>query len=245
MHDVLGERMKTFYEDVAKTKLTRRIPVIGRLDGKAFHTLTRNMKKPYDEDFQYCMWQTAKYLCENIQGCKLAYVQSDEISLLLIDYAKLNTDAWFGYQVQKMCSVAASMCSVIFNKILSEYFETNNLSVFDARFFNIPKEEVNNYFLWRQNDASRNSVSCLAQSQFSHKELHGKNTSEMQDMLMLQKGINWNGCPVSQKRGVCIKKETYMVGETERSRWVIDENIPIFSQDRDYIQTLVDEIYEN
>ena len=264
--DSLGDRMKENYENRAKTYLVRRMPVIIRLDGKAFHTFTKGLKKPYDEAFHNTMNATMKYLCENIQGCKLGYTQSDEITLLLTDYDTLTTDAWFGYNVQKMCSVSASMATMAFNKFLEyfaeveikfsndkKYIETlqaaiNKGAMFDSRCFNIPKEEVANCFIWRQQDATRNAIQMLGQTHFSHKELDCKNQNDIQDMLMLQKGINFNDMPTEFKRGVCCIKEEYypepMPGYEDcdidvssvRTRWVLDKEIPIFTQDRNYIE---------
>jgi tRNA(His) 5'-end guanylyltransferase len=267
--DSLGDRMKENYENRAKTYLTRRMPVIIRLDGKAFHTFTRGMKKPYDEIFHNTMNATLKYLCENIQGCKLGYTQSDEITLLLTDYDTLTTDAWFDYSVQKMCSVSASMATMAFNKYLREftdkylkssafvnhyweedveaYANTLNKAIekgamFDSRCFNIPIEEVTNCFIWRQQDATRNAIQMLGQCNFSHKELQNKSCNDIQDILMLQKGINFNDMPTEFKRGVCcIKKEVpctdRLIGY--KVDWVIDDEIPIFTQDRDYIERLI------
>lgn len=262
--DSLGDRMKENYENRAKTYLTRRTPVIIRLDGKAFHTFTRGMKKPYDEIFHNTMNATMKYLCENIQGCKLGYTQSDEITLLLTDYDTLTTDAWFDYNVQKICSVSASMATMAFNKFLRENFNAVDLdaeleyakalfkkldsAMFDSRCFNIPVEEVTNCFIWRQQDATRNAIQMLGQCHFSHKELDKKSQNDIQDMLMLQKGINFNDMPTEFKRGVCcVKKEYYpdpMPGyencevdaKLVRTRWVIDKEIPIFTQDRYYVK---------
>lgn len=271
--DSLGDRMKENYENRAKTYLVRRMPVIIRLDGKAFHTFTKGLKKPYDAIFHNTMNQTMKYLCENIQGCKLGYTQSDEITLLLTDYDTLDTDAWFGYNVQKMCSVSASMATMAFNKFFREKYEIaednyqeawnvsdedwryiqalrNKLNVvmFDSRCFNIPKEEVTNCFIWRQQDATRNAIQMLGQCNFPHKELQGKSCNDIQDMLMTQKGINFNDMPIEFKRGVCCVKEEYypdlMPGcedcpidaTSVRTRWVLDKEIPIFTQDRDYVE---------
>ena len=181
--DSLGDRMKENYENRAKTYLVRRMPVIIRLDGKAFHTFTKGLKKPYDEIFHNTMNATMKYLCENIQGCKLGYTQSDEITLLLTDYDTFDTNAWFDYNVQKICSVSASMATMAFNKYLRDFSKDtlrriNNAftctieedkyatvlenaiekgAMFDSRCFNIPKEEVTNCFIWRQQDATRNA----------------------------------------------------------------------------------------
>ena len=291
--DALGTRMKEYYESIPKTKLTRRMPVIIRIDGKAFHTFTKGFARPFDEVLIKTMQETTKYLCENIQGCVLGYTQSDEISLVLVDYKNLNTSAWFDYEVQKMCSIAASMATMAFNKIFaknvaqenaltSEWLDNGELNpnyknkelqslwaahwkaldkgaMFDARVFNLPKEEVANYIYWRQLDASRNSVQMTGQANFSDRELQGKSCSDIQDMLMLQKGINWNNYPVPQKRGTCVIKESgfeqtrtviepqqfgaprvTVNEEVHNSRWIIDTNIPIFKgEDRDYIESLV------
>lgn len=269
IHDDLGIRMKTFYEQIPQTKLMRRTPVAIRIDGKAFHTFTRGFQKPFDEVLIKSMQATMKYLCENIQGCVLGYTQSDEITLILVDYKNLNSCAWFDYEVQKMCSIAASMATMAFNKAFeknvdsfdlyrydgNEYdsFDNYKLSniyysaiergaMFDARVFNIPKEEVTNLIYWRQLDATRNSIQMVGQANFSHKELQNKSCNQIQDMLMVQKGINWNDLPVNQKRGsCCIKKLCEDLNESMmRTYWYIDNNIPIFKgTDREYIDKLI------
>lgn len=270
----LGDRMKNNYENVNRFYLTRRMPIVIRMDMKAGHTFTKGMKKPFDDIFVKTMQETMKYLCENIQGCVLGYTQSDEISLVLVDYAELTTDAWFGNNLQKMCSVSASMATLAFNKAFTRniskqskrlytehlegkdasYIETleiamNKGAMFDSRVFTIPKEEVCNYMLWRQQDATRNSILSVGQANFSHKDLHGKSCNNIQDMLMTQKGINWNDYATTLKRGsCCIKVDDGLTaydevgnicGYTQRSKWVIDNEIPIFSQDRNYIERLI------
>lgn len=278
VHDDLGNRMKTFYEQIPKTKLMRRTPVIIRIDGKAFHTFTRGFKRPFDEILIKTMQETTKFLCENIQGCVLGYTQSDEITLVLVDYQRFESCAWFDYEIQKICSISASMTTMAFNKFFAknvkeydmewkcgltpqsveiqkahyDYMEVLNKAVekgamFDARVFNIPKEEVTNCVYWRQLDASRNSIQMVGQANFSHKELHCKTCNDIQDMLMLQKNINWNDFPTHQKRGTCvIKSDEY--GESNElgdvaigsSRWIIDKEIPIFKgEGRQYIDKLV------
>lgn len=261
--DNLGNRMKS-YEGVSRTHLTRRLPVIIRLDGKAFHTFTRGFKKPFDDVLIQTMQETAKYLCENIQGCKIAYTQSDEISLLLTDYEKINTCAWFDNNIQKMVSVSASMATLAFNRLfreavsrlghilgcegidkeeLSRYFDTLesrlDKAIFDSRIFTIPKEEVNNYFIWRQQDCVRNSIQMVGQSNFSHKELHKKNCDEIQEMLYQKRAINWSDLPIFQKRGSCIVKDQVEKNGVMRSVWEVDKEIPTFTKDRDYINKLV------
>jgi tRNA(His) 5'-end guanylyltransferase len=254
--DSLGDRMKG-YENVTRYKLLKRNPVIIRVDGKAFHTFTRGFKRPFDGIMVETMWDTAVFMCRNIQGCKLAYVQSDEISLLLTDYEQLNTDSWFDYTLQKMASIASSLATAGFNESfrenVDEYCDTieekrkyaGRLALFDARVFSLPREEVNNYFVWRQQDATRNSIQMVAQANFSHKELQNKSCNVLQDMLFLQKGINWDKLPITQKRGACIFKHSLFKDvkgqnkQCERKVWCVDHNIPIFSQDTAYVNKFV------
>lgn len=268
--DSLGDRMKA-YESIPKTFLTRRIPVIIRLDGKAFHTFTRGMKKPFDNILMKTMQDTMKYLCENIQGCVLGYTQSDEITLVLTDYETITTDAWFGYNVQKMTSISASMATLAFNKFFEEncnivwddYYEAwnhteeetkynemlyskLNKALFDSRVFSVPKEEVCNCLIWRQQDATRNSIQSVGQANFNHKQLNGKSCNMIQDMLFTEKAINWNDFPTDCKRGSCcykrqVEKEITVpkTGEKmmiNRSEWFVDKDIPIFTQDRNYVE---------
>ena len=250
------------------------------IDGKAFHTFTKGFKKPYDEIFHKAMNETMRYLCKNIQGCKIGYTQSDEISLLLTDYETITTDAWFDYSVQKMCSVSASMATLAFNKFFSEhvqdfmyaccddfgddvlpekqndyelahnvYFKKLYTAMFDSRVFTIPKEEVCNYFIWRQQDSTRNSIQSVGQANFSQRELNGKSCNDIQDMLMTQKSINWNDYDTTLKRGSCCIKIDYGITKYDEvgnicdyipsSKWVIDNEIPIFTQDRNYVEKLI------
>lgn len=282
----LAVRMKTFYEQIPKTKLMRRCPVVIRCDGRSFHTFTKKFQKPFDEVLIKTMQETMKYLCENIQGCVLGYTQSDEITLILVDYKKFTSSAFFDYEVQKICSITASMATMAFNKFfeknIKEFSESNECrgldikyldiyrealnkgAMFDARCFNIPKEEVTNLVYWRQLDATRNSIQMVGQANFSHKELQNKSCNDIQDMLMTQKGINWNNLPTYQKRGSCCVKENHFIENEKgtqicftegcsdpfedeetltgvyRSSWVIDTEIPIFKgEGRDYIDRLI------
>lgn len=265
VNDELGKRMKEFYETIPKTRLMRRCPVCIRIDGRAFHSWTKGFERPFDEVLIKSMQGTMKYLCENIQGVVLGYCQSDEVSLILVDYKKLNSSAFFDYEVQKVCSTTASMATMAFNKIFNEntldfispeIFENEKIkkicashaeavekgAMFDSRCFNIPKEEVTNYVYWRQLDATRNSIQMVGQANFSHKELQNKSCNDIQDMLMTQKGINWNDLPTYQKRGSCCIKEEYKDKDSNvlRTRWIIDRNIPIFKNEgRDYIERLI------
>ncbi len=256
VNDDLGTRMKTYYEQVPKTRLVRRMPVAIRIDGKAFHTFTRGFQKPFDEVLGNAMVRTMEYLCKNIQGCVFGYTQSDEITLLLIDYQTLDTCAWFDYEIQKMCSISASMATMAFNKYFFEeardwynrqlpstlQCEQNIVkqwkvykiaaekdAMFDARCFNVPKEEACNLVYWRQLDATRNSIQMVGQANFSHTELQGKSCNIIQDMLLTQRSINWNNYPTRWKRGVAWKKN---IG--------IDYEMPILKgEDRKYVDEVI------
>jgi len=255
MKDELGERIKTFYEDRFRYKLPRRAYTIIRVDGKAFHTYTKGLNRPFDEGLIGDMNLTAAFLCKNIMGAKLAYVQSDEISILITDFDTLNTQSWFDYNVQKMVSIAASLATSEFNRLRVERqfsvylidedgrshqslnleeMRSIKIAQFDARVFQIPSRiEVENYLIWRQQDAIRNSISSVAQSLYSHKELNGKKTNEMQEMIF-QKGINWNDYNFRKKRGAVIGKvEVEVDGGAIRNRWEVVDT-PIFTQDREF-----------
>lgn len=236
--DEFGNRMKG-YENVFRQILPQRLPVIIRIDGAHFHTYTRGMTKPFDELLIKAFWETSKYLAQNIMGCKLIYHQSDEISILLTNYDKLTTQSWFENNLQKIVSVSASMATAKFNEVFKEYYQDKPLATFDSRAWALPHDEVTNYFLWRQQDATKNSVSMVAQANFDHKELQGLSGSQLQDKLFLEKGINWNDLPTWQKRGACITKQFFKKGEATRSMWDVDLNIPIFSQNREYINQYV------
>ena len=259
------------YEHVTRSHLPRRIPAIIRVDGKAFSSFTKGLEKPFDNFFRNVMQLTMQYMCENIQGCVFGYTQSDEISLLLTDYETITSDAWFDYNIQKMCSVSASMATLAFNKFWVEKFQmriddldeeawsagTSYMvdiiqpkmftAMFDARVFSIPKDEVCNYFIWRQQDATRNSIATVGQTYFSQKDLNGRSQNEIQEMLWQQHSINWNTYPIAYKRGVCCSKvlrETPMENPRNpgkeivvaRRKWVIDREPPIFTQDREYVE---------
>lgn len=260
MFDALGDRMKNNYENRYRIYLTRRTPVIIRVDGNAFHTFTRGLDRPFDADFMWAMQNTCLNLCQNIQGCVGGYVQSDEISLLLVDYQNLDTDAWFDYNLQKITSIAAARATMTFNYLVANICTTYDIrddenkyslwrtktdrAMFDARAFNIPKEEVCNYFIWRQKDATRNSIQSVGQAYFSHKELEGKSQSDIQEMLFQKQGINWNAYSTPEKRGSFVRRYESTIEREDGSvvvsyPWYIDEEMPILTEDRDYINELV------
>lgn len=225
----LGDRMKENYERRFQYHLMRRTPVIIRVDGKVFHTLTSKCQKPFDDNLIHCMSEVARVLCGNIQGAKCAYQQSDEISILLIDYDELTTQAWFDYNLQKIVSVSASLASATFSQVWGK------VGLFDSRAFNIPKEEVANYFVWRQKDWIRNSISMLAQSNFSHNQLQNKSQEEM--ILMLNnKGIYWIELGDTLQNGIFVTK----VQSGENTYWSA-EPAPIFTQNRKSIEQYLGE----
>lgn len=264
VNDELGKRMKDYYENIPKTKLMRRTPVAIRIDGRSFHTFARGFEKPFDKVLMNSMQETMRYLCKNIQGCVFGFTQSDEITLILVDYKTLDQGAFFDYEVQKLCSISASMATMAFNMFFAENVANEILeyrasmvpqcvetqqkmhayhnalqaardrgAMFDARCFNIPREEVTNLIYWRQLDATRNSIQMVGQANFSQKELQNKNCNMIQDMLLEQKGINWNDFPTDCKRGTACFYD-------EERGWVIDHGTPIFKdKSRQYIETLI------
>ena len=191
----IGDRIKENYENRARYELTRRIPVIIRIDGRAFHTFTRGMNRPFDQKLIDTMVESARVVANSIQGCKAAYVQSDEASFLVTDYDTLQTDAWFGYNKSKVESISSSIMTASFNRIMS----IGTDAYFDSRSFNVPREEVSNYFLWRALDWERNSLTMYAGSFFSHKQLHGMNSADKHEMLH-EIGKNWTTDLTSQQR---------------------------------------------
>jgi tRNA(His) 5'-end guanylyltransferase len=262
MKDSLGDRIKENYENRTRYSLARRTYTIIRIDGKAFHTYTKGLTKPFDEGLTEDLDLTAAYLCKNISGSKFAFVQSDEISILLTDFETEKTQAWFDNNLQKMASVSASLATAKFNELRykrnlkitenlsypDDYFlnwKSQKLATFDSRVFQIPqKTEVENYFIWRQQDTTRNSISSVAQSLYNQKQLHGKNSDEQQE-LIFQKGINWNDCPAKYKRGRMIIKEQFntpgdgdKIKEAIRTRWISIE-VPIFTQDRVFLSNKI------
>lgn len=248
------------YEKHGMGILDSKVPVIIRVDGKSFSKLTRGLDKPWDSTFIECMQETARYLAENIQGCKLAYVQSDEISLLLTDFETEDTQGWFGYKVQKMASVSAALASTAFTTSFFNYFEEYQkevlskklLPVFDSRCFSVKDHDVSNYFTWRQKDAIRNSVQMLARAYFSHKQCNNKSCEELKEML---RGINvhWEledsycrrgGCVVKVKEDAQVSYTDKRTGEENtievtRNVWKVDTDIPLFWEDRNYTEQYI------
>lgn len=236
MIDALGDRIKNQYESRSQTYLPRRTYTMIRLDGCHFHTYTKKLVKPFDYEFIDDMNETAKHLAKNIQGCKIAYVQSDEITLLLSDFDSIETDAWFNGNVQKIVSVSASMASAKFNQLRSkrESFDPKNIGYFDARCFVIPdREEVLNAFIWRQKDCLRNSISMISQNLFSAKQLHGKSVKDRTQMIV-EKQFKLEEIPLGWLRGRFVIKNTTGFINNSKERWIIEEEPPVLTENRDW-----------
>jgi len=241
MKDALGDRMKE-YEKRSKTQLPRRSYCLMRLDGKNFSKYCAKLKKPFDAGFAEDMNETAAFLCKEIQGAKFAFVQSDEISILITDFDDIKSEGWFDYDVQKMTSISASLASNKFNEMRLKRslstLENFRFGAFDCRVWSVSDPfEVANTFLWRQKDCTRNSITMATLSVYSDKEQKGKNSDEKQEMLF-QKGINWNDYPVRFKRGGFIVKQSYGKDGAMRSKWICIEP-PIFTQDQNFLYSKI------
>lgn len=201
-NETLGTRMKQ-YEQATRAVLPRRTYTIIRVDGRAFHSYLRGADKPYDLTFMSDMDAVATALCNEISGAVFAYTQSDEISVLVTDFATPGTQPWFGGVMPKMVSISAALATAALNAR-----RPNQLALFDSRVFTIPDPvEVANYFIWRQRDCVRNSITMAAQAQFSHKRLHGVTTNQMQELLFTECGINWNDYADGCKRGRVVLQD--------------------------------------
>lgn len=203
----IGDRMKR-HEAVYRQLVPRRTYSVLRVDGKAFHSYLRGCPRPFDEEFMADMDAVAEALCAEISGAVLAYTQSDEISVLFTDFGSAGTEPWFGGVLAKQLTIAASLTTAVLNER-----RPGKRALFDARVFTLADPvEVANYFIWRQRDAVRNSISMAAQARFSHRQLHQVNTGQMQEMLWKEHGINWNDYPAGCKRGRTTVRQ---VGERE------------------------------
>lgn len=171
-------------------------------------------------EFVEQMIETAKTVQKDMQGCEICYCQSDEISFLLTDYKTIATEAWFKYDARKMISISASLASAVFSRLHGKNV------CFDSRVFSVPQDDVTNYFIWRQIDATRNATQFAGREYYSHKEMNNKNCNEIQEMLF-QKGINFDKYPTIRKRGFCVVNN------------IVDTEIPIFTKDRNYIDQFV------
>lgn len=209
----LETRMKK-YEFVTRHYLTTRTPVIIRLDGKAFHSLTKKCSKPFDQFFMDCMSLAAQQLCKQVQGFKLSFIQSDEVNILVTDYDDLNTQGWFDYSISKIISISAGMMSAYFSQ------EFGRVGIFDSRVFNIPEDDVSNYFVWRAKDWRRNSLNMYARSFFSHRELLNESSAIIHEMLH-SIGKNW---------------ATDLTDQQRNGTWFLEEDVILYNIEPKYEQ---------
>ncbi len=261
----LGDRMRE-YESCYGFKVPNRSYVIIRLDGKGFSKYTKKFQKPFDDLLSNVMDAATIELCKYMTPA-FAYTQSDEVSLVFSTIDNIDAEMIFDGKLQKLCSISASKMTAAFNKKMLQTLCLNMAcetlvakiimddlpqidAVFDSRVFVIPDiREVSNYFIWRQQDCTRNSVSMAASANFSHKLLEGKSSSEKQEMLFQEKGINWNDYAPKYKRGTVIKKTSYTVEgpngeEALRNKWLPDYNTPIFTQETEYLYKLIPTVTE-
>lgn len=225
----LAGRMKR-YEHTYRTFLPRRSWTLMRLDGRAFHTYTQDLERPYDAAFAADMDATALALCREMSGVAFAYVQSDEISLLLTDFASHTTEPWMGGNIAKLLSLSAGIASATFNDLRRG---DGPLGIFDSRVWSMSDPaEVGNYFLWRQRDATKNSISMAASAHFPEKRLHGLSSGQRQELLWSEAGVNWNDYPDGFKRGRVLHRCEINVAGATRNQWVA-EDAPIFSGEPD------------
>lgn len=207
MIDDLGDRMKMYEEAEAMRKLMPLLPICVRLDGHCFHTFTKTMQRPFDATLSDMMIETTKHLVDATNAC-IGYTQSDEISLILYSDST-KKEILFGGRIQKLVSLLASKYSVKFLSLVMQHFpeKVQELPEFDCRVWNVPtKKEAVNTLIWRECDASKNSVSALAQAHFSHNQLQGKNGKEMQEILFSQRQINWCDIDPRYKRGTYLQR---------------------------------------
>jgi tRNA(His) guanylyltransferase len=244
----LGDRMKA-YEGQATMTLDKKLPAIIRIDGRAFHSYTRGFERPFDKHILEAMMYTTTKLCEEVQNAKIGYAQSDEISILMTVDSEM-AQPWFDGKTPKILSVSASIATSYFNEYMDKIYwqpqrfrnkmageeSRDKMANFDSRVFNLPVEEVNNYFWWREQDAIRNSIQSVSHTHYSQKQLHKKNTAMMLEMLREEKKVDWGkDIPIHLQRGYCAVKEHFEKDGGIRSKWSIDYNIPLFKDDRNYV----------
>lgn len=213
--DTLGDRMKS-YEAVNNARLLPNSPLFIRVDGKAFHTFTKHVEKPYSASVIDAMTYAALKASEQMQGFKLAYVQSDEATFMLTDYDTHESQGWFNYEVNKVVSITASLFTAYFNEYWKQHVaDKYKPALFDARAFTVPEEDAPNAFIWRQRDWERNSVQMLARDTYSQKELHGKKVPDLLEMIEAKRGWSWYKLPNQLKYGTFVEEDGKFTHEKE------------------------------
>lgn len=253
----LGDRMKA-YERSYETYMIGRLPVVIRVDGKGFSRWTKQTarKKPFDPELADAMAYACSQTASNIEGCVFGYTQSDEMTFVLRNDQSLESTPWFGNRVQKITSVVAAYVTAYFNEMIINSWEATPtpLAVFDARVFAVPSvQEAINCLVWRQNDATKNSISAACYYEVAtkvgkktaRKLMHGLGQKQQQELLFQERAINWNDYPIRYKRGI----GTYRVVETKemdgksytRSSWKIDNDLPVFTKEPEFLRSILGE----
>lgn len=249
--DSLGNRMKEYEAVTTGLKLVPKEPIIIRLDGIAFHTFTKGMKKPFDSVLSYAMAEATLQLCKSIPTCVFGYTQSDEITLVLKLPDRIKSQSYYNNKMHKQISASASKAANKFmeafikdvesriehgiitdeeaKKYRRKYFKAD----FDSRVFNMPEWDIINNIIWRQQDCIRNSIEALGQSKFSSKQLHKKSCNDIKEMLLKTYDIDWNNALIRYKHGIAVYK-VESDKKADRKDWVTDFNMPIITEDRQW-----------
>ena len=237
--DSFGDRMK-FYEKRNSIDLITKQPIIIRLDGKSFHTFTKGLEKPFSINLTIALNYATKKLIENIDNIKFAYLQSDEISLLLCDWDKDSTEPYCKNTKSKLESLSASIFTYYFNEKFKElYPENNKIGFFDSRAFTLPFTEVDNYFIWRQQDCIKNAISMIAYSKYSAKQLQNLSTTDRLNKLLTD-GFILSNIPKFFLNGRSLYKVKKELKDPQGNIYVrnvlsLDNNIPLFKENREFI----------
>lgn len=248
--DSLGQRMKEYEAVTTGLRLVPKEVIIIRLDGKAFHTFTKGMERPFDTLLANAMATATLELCKDTQTCVFGYTQSDEITLVLKIPDRIKSQSYLDNKLHKQISLSASKLTNKFmqtfiaesenrhriglwsleelNRYRQKYFKAE----FDSRVFNIPEWDVINNIIWRQKDAIRNSIEGLGQYHFSSKELYKKSCNDILNMLVSEKGVDWNDLPTRFKRGIACYK--IYSPQYKRGKWALDTSMPVITENREW-----------
>jgi len=222
--DDLGDRCKAFERAEADRRAMRGLPLLARLDGRAFHTFTRDLRRPYEPGMSTAMIETARHLVQDTNAL-VGYTQSDEITLAWYEPSQSISDYLFDGRFQKLASVLAGTASARFCQLLAEHLpgKVNETPHFDCRVWQVPTlNDAAGVFIWREDDATKNSITMAAGAYYSDRELEGKNSSVKQELLW-QKGVNWNDFPSFFKRGTYLQRRGFERTLTDDQRARIPE----------------------
>jgi len=209
--DTLGDKLKEYEGAETSRKAMIGLPLLARLDGRSFHTFTKKFPRPYFPTMSKWMQELTAFLVDDTNAC-IGYTQSDEISLVW-NLTSESSQFLFGGRFQKLTSVLAGLASAKFNQLVLKDSPSmaHMLPCFDCRVWQVPDlDTAADVFKWRELDATKNSITMAASTEYSHKELHCKTGKEKIEMLW-QKGIDWNAYPTFFKRGTYFRRELFSV----------------------------------